>query len=204
MKSSSLRQAALLGFSLALAACGAHDGSPQLPTSPTQSGTLPGQGGVAVLPPPDVSTGGVAMQSASVGPPPSGFNAVFSTTPRKGKDGNLHGESPFTVEFDLCNSTAEAGKTLAYWYDWNFTGYADVLAGGANCKQEHTYVVKPVANAHGDKTFRTNICVSDNDIRAHDTKTFVACREFTVVFPEPQYCHSIYDPHGCPTGAKQF
>lgn len=185
MKPSSLRPAALLGLSLALAACAAHDGSsPQLPTSPAQSGTPAALDGVAILAPPGVSSG-VEMQASSVGPPPTGFKTIVRVKPRPGLDGVIRGESPLTVEFDLCDSTADAGKTLFYYYDWDFNHIADAGGTGTTCLQEHTYRARPVVDARGDETVRTNICVANGDFGAHNPSTFVACREFTVVIPIP-------------------
>jgi hypothetical protein len=188
---------ATLGFSLALAACGAQDGTQALlPTSP---------GPLAAA----VDGAGYTVSST---PPPAGFVASFKSDPRS-KNGSITGFSPLTVQFDLCDSTVDGGKTAFFIFDWEFDHAADVVGTGSACRQQHIYKVK----AGGDGTFQTNVCVANGAPSAHDPKTFVSCRTFSldVSVVGGRFCHSIaaYNvfnnfPTGslvaCPTGATKW
>jgi hypothetical protein len=109
MKSSALRQISLYALSLGIAACGAGDGSaPSLPTSPEVVRPT----GVAA---PDSSTE-IWMPVGFEGAEPPNFKAVFRVRPRPDTQGIIRGESPLTVEFDVCGSRSDTDKTLTYLY----------------------------------------------------------------------------------------
>jgi hypothetical protein len=206
MQCSPLRELPLIiGLGLAMAACG--DRSAPLPTSPgAQQVAETPSGTVAIQPPFDPSEG--IGYAESVGVPPAGFKTVVRVKPRPGSDGVIRGETPFTVVFDLCDSTADAGKTLFYLYDWDFNHRADLVGTGTACRQEHTYRVQPQAQK-GDEIIRTNLCVVNGNPRAHDSSTFFACRAYTIAVPIPRLAPAGFAHHtgygqtwfnGVPTG----
>jgi hypothetical protein len=170
---------------------------------------------------------GVAMAAASLGPPPEGFKLVLRSLPQTDVDGVIRGNTPVSVDFDACRSRGDAGKSLFFWFDWDFDNVADVGGAGGECAQQHVYRTPP--NATGNVEIDTNICVANGDIRRHDPATFVACRRFKIVMIAPEvvptpaprptpppsttpasHCHGINaanaagGPVTCPTGAIVF
>lgn len=140
---------------------------------------------------------------------PEGFQTAIFSDPKRNADGQIIGESPLTVEFDACRSTAGEGGTLHFYFDWDFDHRADVWGTGDACRQVHTYKLQPVENARGNETIVTNICVTTGDLKQHNPETYVSCREFTIVMPRVSAgggsCHALSGAgFACPTGAAQF
>lgn len=185
MTSLELRAVGMSAIVLMLAACGAHDGSPVLPNGATVKGAA------AAVPSSGVGSAqptGIVME-ASVGSPPAGFSARFRAQPQPGADGVIRGDSPLTVTYDMCGSTADGDKELRYLYDWDFDNVADLVGTGEDCKQQHTYRVP--RNATAGAELGTNICVVNADPRAHAPKTFFSCRTYKVSLaagPRPVSC----------------
>lgn len=174
-----LRRVLLLGASIAVAACAGHDGSRVLPTSEAGQGqaALPTGTGAPG------STPAIVMESSD-GDAPAGFVPSFRVRPRPDEDGVIRGYSPLTVEFDLCNSTPDAGKTLHFFFDWTFDHRPDTAGTGDACRQEHTYRLdRGSSEAQG---FETNVCVVNGDPRGPGRESlYFSCRSYRVALPAP-------------------
>ena len=176
MKSSALRQILLYALSLGIAACGAGDRS--APSLPTSAQGVPAPGVAAPGSSPEVW-----MPVTSEGAEPAGFKAVFRVDPKPDTEGIIHGDSPLTVEFDVCGSRTDADKTLSYLYDWDFDHVADVVGTGDACHQEHKYDTRRLTDAKGNVLFETNVCVVSGDPRLHGPGTYFSCRTFRISLP---------------------
>jgi hypothetical protein len=129
---------------------------------------------------------GLGMPVTSSGAKPAGFEARLRVDPRPGDDGVIRGDSPLTVNFDLCGSTPGEGSALTYLFDFDFDDVADAVGTGDACQQHHKYNVHSVPNPGRNVSFRSNVCVVSGDPRNHGPNTYFSCRTFTVGLPVDQ------------------
>jgi hypothetical protein len=121
---------------------------------------------------------------SSAGDPPLGFEPSFRVRPRPDEEGVVHGYSPLTVEFDMCKSKADEGKTLHFLFDWTFNHTPDVAGTGEACRQEHTYRLS--RGSAFAQTFETNMCVVNGDPRGPDRPSlYFSCRSYRIALPAP-------------------
>ena len=177
MKSSALRQVSLYAFAFGIAACGAGDRSAPLAPSSAQ---VVRPTGVAPDSSPEIS-----MPVTSEGTKPAGFEAVFRVHPRPDTEGIIRGDSPLTVEFNVCGSRTDADKTLTYLFDWDFDHRANVVGTGDACQQEHTYDTRRRTDAKGNVLFETSVCVVSGNPRVPGPGTYFSCRTFRISLPVP-------------------
>jgi hypothetical protein len=173
-----------------LSSCG-RGASPAAPSAPAVAPTAPEAVALRLSVPgtgagqPSVDASDEVSYLETQGAYPEGFLPKFRVTPKPGADGVIHGESPLEVEFDLCGSTADAGKTLHFLFDWSFDHVADVVGTGDACHQKHRYRV-PESDAKGEKTLRTNVCVANADPRGDTSGGYISCRQYTISLPIPK------------------
>jgi hypothetical protein len=121
---------------------------------------------------------------SSFGEAPKGFLPAFRVSPGLDGDGVIRGESPLTVEFDLCKSSPDAGKTLYFLFDWSFDHKPDLVGMDEACRQEHTY--ERGGNTTRSQRFETNVCVVNGDPRrADDPGLFFSCRSYEIELAAP-------------------
>ncbi len=189
-------KAVVLGSSvlavLFLAACNGGAPSPGGPSSPGAPPPVtpasPGGPGTATAAPAAPDDQIAYLESAGAYPP--GFQPKFRVSPGPGVDGVIRGASPLEVEFDLCGSTAEAGKSPRFLFDWDFDHVADAVGGRDACHQVHRFRV-PSGNGGRDQNLRANVCVANGDTRG-DAGTYVSCRSYALAIPTPSQF-----PPGC-------
>jgi hypothetical protein len=199
-----LRRVALASAVLALGACQKDGRNPMSPaetpsSSPASSIWSPAE---------------PVMIVEGLGVAPEGFRTLIVSEPKRDAAGEIHGVSPLTVEFDACRSSAGAGQTAYFYFDWDMDSRADAWGTEDACRKAHTYRLKPVEDAEGEETIRTNVCVTNGDLRLHDPDTFISCREFAIVMMRvappsgagaAARCHSVHAAGTtCPTGATEF
>lgn len=134
---------------------------------------------------------------SSQGVAPEGFKTAARVDPKPSEDGIIHAESPVSVEFDLCGSTVEPGKTAHYLFDWTYDHVVDVEGTGETCLQKHTF--RTPADATGPVVIETNVCVTNGDPSVHDGSTYFSCRTYRVGLPAPGAKGSCVSgrPAGC-------
>lgn len=167
MSSVGFRQALGLLAVATLAACSQGGSSPAAPTAVVSTVSAnPAGGGVEIVE-------GSAVK-------PEGFETVIFSDPKRDENGEIHGDSGLTVEYDACRSSAGDGHGLHYYFDWDFDHVANTWGTGDACLQKHTYRAS-ADGSNGDERIRTNVCVTNGDLQRHDAATYVSCREFTIV-----------------------
>lgn len=114
--------------------------------------------------------GGAALAVAQNSPP----DAVFLTTPGADPRGILQGESPFTVEFNLCRSSdPDPGDQLKFTYDFDGDGGVDSFG---HCRQSVTYRADPGQKVCYWQDRQPRVCVWDRQPGAdHEV-----CRSYDV------------------------
>lgn len=180
MRTPTSLRALCLAVCLGLVGCGSHeDAAPSSPTAPQ----LAPSAGVSRS-----ASDPIAMAASSPGLAPEGFRTVIRVDPKPDVDGVIRGDSPLTVTFDACGSTADAGKTLHFLFDWNFDDVADVVGTGDACRQTHKYNVKAAADGKGEAILETNVCVVNANPGAHAPGTYYSCRTYRVGLPRNRAC----------------
>ncbi len=157
--------------SLVLVAVGCSSGDRSTPAGPSAAQRTPA---VAVAAP---SGGGGDMPVGAQGAKPAGFDAQIRVRPTPDAEGIVRGESPLTVEFDLCSSKGEA---LSYAFDWDFDHKVDRSATGDGCLQQHTYRAR-ADSAEKDVPFEANVCViSGAPATPSAPGTYYSCRRVQI------------------------
>lgn len=192
------RAAIAVGFAVLGSACGGSSAvAPATPTAPVAVAPVVHQvpAGGPGSPTSSSAVGDDVPYVESAGAYPEGFLPKFRVQPGPDEEGVIHGDSPLTVEFDTCGSTAEAGKTLHFVFDWDYDHQAEIVGTGDACRQTHTYRTAADGAA---RTIRTNVCVVNGDPQA--AGTYVSCRTTTVTLAAssssaglPRFCGVFFN-----------
>lgn len=184
MRALVLRRGLVSAVALCLAACGAGDRSQPAAPSAVQAARTPDVAAPAV---------GMAMPAESSGTKPPGFDMALRLEPKPGLDGVILGDSPLTVQIDVCHSAPGEGQSLTYLFDWDFDSLADVVATGDDCVQKHKFSV-PAGASRAERSLKANVCVVSGNPNLHGPNTYFSCRTIRLELvppPEGPACHDL-------------